>query len=171
MMFRVCVWVLLFILSGCQGEDSDIRHFMQQVRGQAAVTATRIPPPPKYHSVAFVHDHRDPFALPAASGQQRVSPGDCWQPSFYWRETPLSTLSLEQLAMKGSLTKGGQKHALIALPNGVVTQVAQGDRLGQHHGRVMAVNHDHVAIKQVLPDGLGCWQQRTVTLSIAPNLS
>lgn len=170
-MLRASALVLLVILSGCQKKDDDIRQFMHQVQGQAAVTATRTPPPTVYHPVPFARETRDPFVLPAASGQQRVSPGDCWQPASHWRDTPLSTLSLAQLEMKGSLTKGGQKHALIALPNGVVRQVARGDRLGEHHGRVMAVTRDHVAINQVLPDGLGCWQQRTVTLSIHPNLS
>lgn len=168
---RIFVLIVIVMVSGCQKTDGDIHQFMRQVQAQATVTATRTPPPTVYHPVPFAIEASDPFVLSAASDPQRMSPGDCWQPASHWRDTPLSTLSLAQLEMKGSLTKGGQKQALIALPNGMVKQVARGDRLGEHHGRVMAVTPDHVAINQALPDGLGCWQQRTVTLSIEPNLS
>lgn len=170
-MLRASVFVLIVILSGCQKTDDDIHQFMRQVQAQATVTATRMPPPSVYQPVPFAKEARDPFVLSVAADPQRMSPGDCWQPALHWRDSPLSTLPLAQLEMKGSLTKGGQKKALIALPNGMVKQVARGDRLGEHHGRVMAVTRDHVAINQALPDGLGCWQQRTVTLSIEPNLS
>ncbi|ODP98530.1 MULTISPECIES: pilus assembly protein PilP [Salinivibrio] len=164
--------VLLFGLSlvGCDRYHSDIERFMQQTQASAQVTATRIPPPPSYQSIAFVADQRDPFVLPAINTGGQASTGDCWQPNLQRPLEPLEQFPLASLAMKGSLTKGAQQQALIARPDGTITQVSEGAHLGENRGRVVDVNAHQIAIEEALPDGLGCWQLRTVTLSMESTL-
>ncbi|OOE43653.1 hypothetical protein BZG13_05960 [Salinivibrio sp. ML323] len=164
-------YIFLALLSGCHHDHTDIDQFMRQAKSHAEVSATRIPPAPTYQPLAFSASGRDPFFLAPDSRQDLAAMGDCWQPTSGEQTSPLTAVPLDQLQMTGSLTKGEQRQALMALPSGLVRKVKRGERLGPHHGRVIQVAPNQVRIKQLLPDGLGCWQPRFVTLSTHPGVS
>ncbi|OOE88984.1 pilus assembly protein PilP [Salinivibrio sharmensis] len=168
---RHYVYILLALLSGCHDDNTDIEQFMRQAKSQAEVSATQIPPAPTYQPLAFASRGRDPFFLEPDSRPHLTAMEDCWQPASGRQTSPLTVVPLDQLKMTGSLTKGEQRQALITLPSGLVRKVKRGDRLGPHHGRVIQVAPNQVRIKQLLPDGLGCWQPRFMTLSTHPSVS
>ncbi|QSA19722.1 pilus assembly protein PilP, partial [Vibrio furnissii] len=56
--------------------------------------------------------------------------------------------------------------ALVQTPQGSVMKIKAGQYLGLNNGRVTRVADDYLLIKETLPDGLGCWNQRNVKLAL-----
>jgi len=39
--------------------------------------------------------------------------------------------------------------------------------VGLFHGRVVAIKKDEILIKEMLPDGAGCWKSKNATLTMS----
>ncbi|MGR5542418.1 pilus assembly protein PilP, partial [Vibrio campbellii] len=55
---------------------------------------------------------------------------------------------------------------LIQTPQGSVLKIHKGQYIGLNNGKVTKVASNRLVIKETLPDGLGCWNTRTVTLAL-----
>ncbi|MDX1706045.1 pilus assembly protein PilP [Pseudidiomarina sp.] len=162
---------LASVLFGCgQASHQDLEDFTQQVRNEAVPGIKPIEPLPELQSIAYTgDDYRNPFmATPIQAAAQVASGANCPQPDLRRQRGELETVALDQLSLTGTLRKGGDDLTALVISNqGRLYRVEEGDYIGLNHGKVVAVTSQHIAIREWLPTGEGCWQQRDTTLSLA----
>lgn len=157
------------LLAGCgQGDISDLRGYVEQVRQETEPLG--VDPLPKmqpYRPFAYTaYGLRDPFE-PAAFLQEIPPVTDSGiQPNLNRPRELLEQYSLESLQMVGTMDKD-TLWALVRAPDGVVHRVTAGNYMGTNHGRITDVSPDRVELVEIVPDGLGGWEQRDSYLSLA----
>ncbi len=162
---------LASFLAGCgQAGHQDLEAFTQQVRNEAVPGIKPIEPLPELQRIAYTgDDHRNPFtATPIQAATQVAGGANCPQPNLRRERGELESVALDQLSLTGTLRKGDDGFTALVISNqGRLYRVEQGDYIGLNHGKVVAVTSQHIAIREWLPTGEGCWQQRDTTLTLA----
>ncbi len=157
------------LLLGCHANNDSLDNYIDDVERQAR--KEMVPQQPIVPFEAFIYrntDIRQPFELPEEAVvhiQPRVKK-DCWQPTNRVTKQPLEKFSLNQLQFKGVMSNGSSRTALIQTPHGQVAHLKKGQRIGMNHGQLSEINRQYLLIKETLPDGLGCWSQRSVKLAL-----
>ena len=77
----------------------------------------------------------------------------------------LEQFNLESLEMVGTINKEGL-WVLLSAPNSVVHRLTLGNYLGTNHGRITGISDERVDLIEIVPDGLGGWEQRESFLSL-----
>lgn len=101
----------------------------------------------------------------AVANQPKIKQ-DCWQPRLRTKTGALELYPLEQLSLRGVMASKGDISGLVQTPKGTLVSVTAGEYLGLNNGKVTKVTPQFILIKETLPDGLGCWQQRSVKLAL-----
>ncbi|WP_406664785.1 pilus assembly protein PilP [Gallaecimonas sp. GXIMD1310] len=157
-------------IAGCNDDTSDLQAFVKEVK-QRPVPG--IEPMPAMKS--FTHfryepgDRRSPFAPPSpellAESAASRNP-DCLQPDTNRAKEPLEQFPLDTLKMKGTLGSDGQLWALIQAGDGNLYRVTTGNYLGLYHGLIKDISRSGIKIRELVPDGAGCWQEREASLEL-----
>jgi type IV pilus assembly protein PilP len=165
-------WPLLLLttLSGCYDDIGDIQQFMESVK---ANTPARIPPLPELQP--FVHipyksaDTRSPFGSPRPEEiQEKFSQvQDCLSPDPTRQKEPLEKYALDNLKMRGTLGDADNVWALIEASDKTLHRITQYNYVGLFHGQVVQVGPTQIDILELVPDGAGCWKERTTVLQMA----
>ncbi|MGQ8365978.1 pilus assembly protein PilP [Glaciecola sp. 1036] len=167
---KIYLLPLVITLTACSADIDDLVVYTQQVRTN---TQVNIEPYPKFEPLASVQysagDRRSPFRRsenrqPTA---QVVQTPNCQQPNLQRRKQPLESYGLDALQMSGVFTTNGKRFALIKANDGSLHRVSVGDYVGLFHGRVVQITKSEVVIKEMLPDGTGCWKSKTANLSMS----
>ncbi|EKO3509083.1 pilus assembly protein PilP [Vibrio fluvialis] len=161
-------WLLgALLLSGCKANQESLSDYVKHVEQQAQREVATLAPVVQFDVFHYAQHHqREPFVLPQEAlvqNQPRMK-SDCWQPSPRAKSGSLERYPLSQLRLRGVMSSGGSVSALIQTPQGSVMKIKAGQYLGLNNGRVTRVADDYLLIKETLPDGLGCWNQRNVKL-------
>ena len=69
--------------------------------------------------------------------------------------------------MVGTLSQKNGVWAIIKAPDGLVYRVKRNNYLGQNYGRITKISEDKVELTEIVPDGLGGWQERSASLVLA----
>jgi type IV pilus assembly protein PilP len=163
----------LALLQGCNDSLTDIQQFMESVK---ANTPAGIPPLPK--AKPFVHisyqsaNARSPFSAPRpeAVQEQFSQSQDCLSPDPSRRKEPLEKFALDNLAMRGTLGDSNNFWALIEAADKTLHRVSKNNYIGLFHGRIIQVDPNQIELIELIPDGAGCWIERTTTMQMAdPN--
>lgn len=162
--------LLLATLSGCYDDKTDIQQFMTEVQ---ANTPARIPPLPELKP--FVHipytsaEARSPFGSPRpeAIQEQFAQVQDCLSPDPTRQKEPLEKYALDNLKMRGTLGDTDNIWALIEASDKTLHRITQYNYLGLFHGQVVQVGPTQIDILELVPDGAGCWKERTTVLQMA----
>ncbi|MGL5947568.1 MAG: pilus assembly protein PilP [Aeromonas sp.] len=158
------------LLSACQPEDNLIRY-MAQVKAQAPSPTEALPSIGVFIPMSYLqNDERSPFITPqpelmaqnARDGSRR-----CPQPASDRTKETLEYFSLPSLAMQGTLAKEGQLWGLVRTPDGQSVRVAVGQYLGLNLGQIMRINDTSIELIETIPDGKGCWVERSTALVMA----
>lgn len=158
------------LLQGCFDDLTDIQQFMESVK---ANTPSSIPPLPK--PKPFVHisyqsaNSRSPFSAPKPEAvQDTVSAAQgCLSPDPARQKEPLEKYALDNLKMRGTLGGGVDVWALIEAADSSLHRVSKNNYLGLFHGRVVAVATNQIELVELIPDGAGCWKERTTVMQMA----
>ncbi len=169
----VLICALGVLLQGCNDDLTDIRAFMESVKTN---TPAGIPPLPK--AKPFVHipyvsvNVRNPFSAPKAETvlEQFSQAQDCLSPDPSRRKEPLEKYALDNLTMRGTLGDSNDFWGLIEASDKTLHRVSKNNYIGLFNGRITEVNPDKIELIELIPDGAGCWKERTTTLQMAdPN--
>ncbi len=156
-------------LVGCQANEDSLQDYINEVSALARKDIVPLPPTAPFAVFSYSqYEAREPFELPVEAvvqSQPKVKK-DCWQPSPRANKSPLERFALRELEFKGVIGSGSKVSALIATPEGKLTYVNKGQYIGNNHGKVSEIAKQHLLIKETLPDGLGCWNQRSVKLAL-----
>lgn len=158
---------LIALVSGCKANQAPLEEYLAQLKRDAEVEVYELAPLIDVQSPIYTaHQVRQPFELPQAalSINQQALTKDCWQPKR--NTSQLATFPLSQLQLKGVMSRGGRKSALIEAPTGRLVQVNSGSNLGLNHGKVTKVADDYLFVQEAIADGLGCWQLRETKLAL-----
>ncbi|TKK33668.1 pilus assembly protein [Pseudomonas sp. CFBP13528] len=140
-----------------------IKAYRGAVQGGNALRAV-VPAPRFVYDAASL---RDPFQLTAL--QPHHPPGrPAPAPDLTRPRGLLEGIAIDQFAMVGTLSGGGQAFALLRAGS-TVHRLAVGDYLGPDHGQVTSIQDGHVELVERFPDERGLWLERLRTLVLDVN--
>ncbi|WP_240455698.1 pilus assembly protein PilP [Halomonas faecis] len=165
----ILMTVTVGLVAGCADPQlAALDRELAAIRDDPGPTpAFEMPEVPTYQATPYREaDSRSPFRPhrpetdPEASGEGLLAP----DPER--RKEPLEGFALEELALVGVLTVGGERSALVRTPDGQVHRLREGNYLGSNHGRIVAITHSSVQLVELVPTGGGGWVERTTRLTL-----
>ncbi|HLR87083.1 MAG TPA: pilus assembly protein PilP [Wenzhouxiangella sp.] len=172
---RVFLLLLLAaILAGCQRGTGDLQDWTREMRAREAEPIEPVPPLHTPEPVVYnAADARDPFRAAirndeddADAEEDSASTSDGPRPIPNRRKEYLEGFPLDTLEMVGTMTINDTLFALVQDNESVVHRVKEGDYMGQNHGLVKAVRSGQVEVRELVRDGRGGWQERSVRVTM-----
>ena len=163
----------ILILLSCVGlvacssdEHTDIKAWMDQ---QSSGLRGRIPALPEVKSFPVVDFDMegvllDPFQSAKLEPDRRAGRG-ANRPDTSRRREPLEAYPLETLKMVGMMYMGGRPVALVQADK-TLHQVRVGNYLGQNFGVVTKISESDIALKELIEDANGDWNERVSTMQL-----
>jgi type IV pilus assembly protein PilP len=162
---------LALLAGGCaRTEMADLDQWVGQVKARKHSQIDPLPeirvPEVFYYEVA---DRQDPFRplVETAPEQLASKPTSGITPPPNHVREELEQYPLDTLRMVGTLEKDERLWALVIAPDGAVHRVLPGNFAGRNYGKVTLVAEDRVELVEIIPDGIGGWQERTAKLDLA----
>lgn len=155
------------VLAGCEGEQVELRSWMEQTRRDTPVIREKISEPKsfepyRYQSAGAV----EPFSLAKLKvGLPAVRGSDGVRPDTSRAREALEAYPLDSLRMVGNLVKSGQIVALVQADK-LLFQVRVGNHVGQNFGKITRISEDEISIKEIVQDAAGDWIERDSALKL-----
>lgn len=165
-MRRAAIFLACLGLAACSGEEhQDLRQWMKESTKDFKGKIPPLPeiksfPPIAYEAVDLV----DPYNASRIEPERKAGGGGI-KPDLDRRKEPLESYPLESLRMVGTLMQGKMVHALIQADKNL-HRVKIGNYMGQNFGIITDVNETEVKLKELVPDSLGDYVERTSTLQL-----
>ncbi len=160
----VCALAAVVMVSGCGGEQDDLRGYIEEVKGRKTKDIEPIPQIRPYETFLYVPGgRRDPFASAPAQKPLTGELGALIDPRR--NREPLEEFPLDSLRLTGTLRIREQQFALVRDPTGVVHRVTIGNYLGQNYGKITAIAETEVNLREIVPDGFGGYIERQATVT------
>lgn len=165
-MRRTAIILACLGLVACAGEEhQDLRQWMKE---STKDFKGRVPPLPEIKSFPAVAyeagELLDPYNA-AKIEPERKAGGGGLKPDLERRKEPLEAYPLESLRMVGTLIKGKMVHALVQADKNL-HQVKIGNYMGQNFGIITDISETEIKLKELVPDSLGDYVERTSTLQL-----
>lgn len=157
------------VLTGCEAKIDDLQIFITEVKQNTAVS---IEPYPEFETkptfIYAAETLRSPFQRPRNTGVEVkvAAQPNCAQPDFNRTKQPLEKFGIDALSVTGVFQSNGKQWALIQSSTGSLFKATIGDYLGLFFGKIDSIKNGTVSFTEMLPDGAGCWQKKTATLTM-----
>lgn len=166
MRFNLLLLTLLScLLLGCDGkEGDDLDQFMANAANNMSKTVAPLPEVLPYTPLEYNIDGalNDPF-----KPRKVKAGGGSLQPNTNRPREALESFPLESLIYVGSLSKKGQKYALIKTPEEALQRVKVGNYLGPNFGLITSISENEINIKEVVQDDVtGDWIEREASINL-----
>lgn len=156
------------LLSGCNGDTSDLDDYFSEQRGRPAAPIDPIPEVKPYLRYAYPGHEKDPFdastLAPSTVREQVVDNGidiDTTRvPEF------LEGFPLDSLRMVGTVKKDDTLWALVKIPEGAVQTVKPGNYLGQNYGKIVNITDIQMDMLETVSNGLGGYEEREISITL-----
>ena len=160
------------LLSGCSSEMSDLRQFVENARATERRPIPKLPELRPHETFTYdAGELRDPFAAIAFNQAQPGARSDRShsgpRPDENRPREALEGFPLDSLRMVGVLEQEQSMWALVRASDGTIHRVTEGNYLGQNHGRILNISENNVALVEIVPDGLGGYQERRASLALS----
>ncbi len=173
----VLLWVAYgmtaLLLSGCVNDDmSDLRAYKERIHARKSTKIEQLPEIKPYDIFSYVAAGRkDPFRplfdeVEPKAGETLIKPNNGLSPDFNRIKQELEQFPLDSLRMVGTLESIETNWGIVVSNDGTVHRVKVGDYLGQNHGKIIAVDEEGLELNEVVPNGLGGWQERAASLAL-----
>lgn len=158
----------IFIIMGLTacGEESttELSEYVKQVKVRQKSNIPPLPKPQEFKIFTYNDSViRNPFV--ATVEVQAVDTNNGLKPNMTRNREVLEGFALGSLKMMGSLEKNGQRWALIRSSDGTLYRTTVGKHLGKNNGRILKITETQIELKEIVPDGLGGWIERSTTLA------
>ncbi|NVK23018.1 MAG: pilus assembly protein PilP [Kangiellaceae bacterium] len=164
--------LLLGTLTGCQ--DAGLSELQAEVQKIKSETPTSVPPIPEvkpYEPFTYAaNDLRSPFAQLDPEFETRLLQIEegCEtdiQPDPNRRKFELEKFGLDALQYVGLISNRREHRGLIKILNGesagVIQSIHVGEYMGLNDGKITKIDSDQITIEAIVPNGRGCWENRT----------
>ena len=164
--------LMVAFVAGCANEQhSDLEKFIadtKQIKG-GRLTPLREPAP--YEAFEYgASNLRSPFTPASADilppSQITTLCDDKVKPNLNRRKQELERFALESLTMVGTWEQGGQNWALIQGADRQLHRAMVGDHIGLNYGVIVSVSNSEIKIREIIPDGQGCFEYRPTKLTM-----
>lgn len=169
-MNRIVFLVFVLLVSGCTADMNDLVEYTKNVR---ETTPVNIEPQLEFEELEAVDYNADgvrsPFQLVInnTTTVQTSTLPNCAQPNSDRRKERLESFGLDSLTMSGVFTTGNSKYALVMAIDGSLHKVRVGNYIGLFNGRVTSISSSEIRITELLPDGAGCFKEKTAKLTMS----
>lgn len=165
------ILMIVLGLAACSDNGmNDLHQFVQQ----AKLKKGKVEPLPEFRPVETyaytAYELKDPFATwksEVKTASQDKSAVQGVRPDVDRRKEILENFPLDTLRMMGTLQYDDTKWGLVKAPDGIVYKVKPGSYIGQNYGRIRAVNDTKLMLTEIVPNGLGGWEEREASLAIS----
>jgi type IV pilus assembly protein PilP len=157
-------------LAGCLGAGmQDLEDWVEEVKARRHHTIEPLPEirVPEVFSYP-VSGRPDPFRPVVDEGPAQVTsaPSSGIAPPANHVREELEQFPLDTLRMVGTLQRETQLWGLVTAPDGAVHRVQPGNYLGKSFGKITLVADDRIELVEIIPDGIGGWQERQAKLDL-----
>ncbi len=167
-LIRVSSFAGILLLSGCNGDISDLDQYFSEQRGKPAAPIDPIPEVKPYLRYVYPEHEKDPFdaamLAPNTVREQIVDNGiniDTTRvPEF------LEGFPLDSLRMVGTVEKDKTLWALVKIPEGAVQTVKPGNYLGQNYGKIINISDVKMDMLETVSNGLGGYEEREISITL-----
>lgn len=164
--------IMSVFLSGCQ--DEGMESLDQEIAKIKSETKTSIEPLPKvvaYEPFTYsAAELRSPFAKldPELESTSMLVDGDCEtdvRPDPNRQKFEMEKYGLDALQYSGMISNKKELRGLVKILNGdsagVIQPVHVGEYIGLNNGRISKIDSSQITIEAIVPNGRGCWENRT----------
>lgn len=160
------------IIAGCSGDQlGDLRNFVEAEKAKPGGRVEPIPEVKPFDSFTYHPAGRkspfEPWGLSSGVTKASNTSKGGLHPDMNRRRETLESFPLDTLRMVGTLAQKNEVWAIVKAPDGLVYRVKRNNYLGQNHGRITKITEDKVELVEIVPDGLGGWQERRASLVLA----
>ncbi len=158
------------LLSACGANIDDLVAYTEKVKQTTTVTIDAYPEFKKLDPVSYEATNlRSPFkrSLNTETVEKVVSSPKCNQPNLGRKKQALESYGIDAMQMSGVFTTNGKRFALISANDGSLHKASIGTYIGLFHGRIVSITNSEIQIKEMLPDGGGCWKEKIATMSMS----
>jgi type IV pilus assembly protein PilP len=159
------------VLFGCNsGNVKDLQTYVEDVKAQQHSRIDPLPEFAPYETYLYsAASERDPFTPPSSSRPNdpiAQSSTNGLKPDFNRAREPLEAEPLDSLRMVGMLDKAGLSFALVRMSDSTIHRVRPGNYIGQNYGKITRISESEIAVREIIPDGLGGWMERQAFLAL-----
>lgn len=161
--------VSLALLTGCNDDLSDIQAYMDTVKANARPRVEPLPQTKVFEHIPYeVSDIRSPFVepTPQAVKERFLQQQNCLHPDPNRRKDLLEGMPLEALKMRGTIGSGERLWGLVESSDMILHRITINNYMGLFDGKVTQVTPNYIELLELVPDGSGCWVERTTRLQL-----
>ncbi len=168
----MATFIAAITLSGCSGGNlNDLHTYIAQVKQKYPGQIEPLPEIAVFESYTYkVHDLRSPFDREVRQTLEQedaqVAAGNGLTPDLNRPRELLEEYPLDSLRMVGTLEQQQRIWAIIKATDGTIHRVVAGNFMGQNHGKILEISEHQVDLVEIIPNGLGGWQERTAGLAL-----
>ena len=171
------ILVIVALLTACSaGSDDELSRWMADQKSKSRPKIFAIAEPKKFQPASYEATVAvDPFNVLKLTQVLNLNASSNNPSSrliaFELKRSkePLEVFPLDAISMVGSIVKNGKPLALVKVDK-LLYQVHLGNHLGLNYGRVTALNERDITLREIVPDSLGHWSERVVTLQLQERL-
>src|SRR5688572_19215404 len=151
---------------GCSRSMKDLEEYVETTKNKYQGSVEPLPQfEPYQNHVYTAFNVRDPFIEPAAANTAQAAEGE-GGPDTNRRKEPLEFFPMDALTMVGILEQKGEVWGLIQDSDGTIHRVQNGNHAGENYGEIIRISEESIDFVEIIPDGLGAWIEREISLSI-----
>lgn len=169
MVKKILLSCFCLLLVACHNDQQDLLEFIEKANSQPIGKIPKLEPPPSFEHFDYQAELlKSPFSMPTREMEQEQidETKNCLKPDFNRPKEYLETYALDNLQMRGTLQENDQIWALIQTNDNNVARLSKGDFIGLYHGRIVDVSTSSIGILELIPDGTGCWVERSSTMEL-----
>ena len=158
----------------CQSNSQieELHQFVQSIQALPQNEVEPLPETPEYLRLSYrAQAYRNPFQPPVVIDETQPEEEEVAdsgiQPDMERPKELLEQYALNQLELVGTIADGRGRWAIIrSSTDRLIHRIAQGQYLGQNHGRIIAVDEDQAQFVEIIPDGGQGWVERYSSLRL-----
>lgn len=156
------------LLAACGSDHEELQQWMADQQQQIKPHVEPIAAPVKFVPQPYLSlKDIDPFSARKmdATAQVTRQPNAVLASEMRRRKEPLEAYPLDSMQMVGSVSRAGQRYALIRVDN-LLHYVKVGEYMGQNYGKITRIDEKEVGLREIVQDASGEWIERTSSLQL-----
>ena len=164
---KLLILLSVVILASCSSSMADLELYVETTQNKYQGSVEPLPQFEPYHNYVYsTFKYRSPFSEPTTGIDDTADTGTGIRPPTERRKEPLEFFPLDSLTMVGTLERGNDVWGLIRDPDGTIHRVQPGNHAGENYGEIIKISESNIDLLEIIPDGLGAWIEREISLSI-----
>jgi len=168
-LFRFALLLHVCLLSACNEDISDLKHFVEDIQIHASGSVDAIPEPQNYQRFTYPQHNKDPFDGSALQPKIIAQPIQGVQVNPNHKLQFLENFSIESIKLVGIIQHPNSLWGLIRSSDGIVHRVKVGDYVGTNHGKIITISPKKIKVIELIPNETGAYSPRNNFIHLENN--